>query len=70
MMPDGVLRLATCIRQSMYTAIYVYDFPSRSSKLSSRSLRVGNRELLHTTQFQDGIVYGIIYDLESGDSWA
>jgi hypothetical protein len=36
----------------MYTTIYLYDFPARSSKLSSRSLRVGNKELLHTTQFQ------------------
>jgi hypothetical protein len=37
----------------MYTTIYVYDFPARFSKLSSRSLRVGNKELfLHTTQFQ------------------
>ena len=36
----------------MYTAVYVYDFPARSSKLSSRSLRVGNKELLLTTQFQ------------------
>ncbi len=39
----------------MYTSIYVYDFPSRSSKLSSRSLRLGNKdsaELLHTTQLQ------------------
>ena len=39
----------------MYTTIYVYDFPSRSSKLSSRSLRVGNKELLHTTQFQTAL---------------
>ena len=39
----------------MYTAIYVYDFPSPSSKLSSRSLRVGNKELLHTTQFQTAL---------------
>jgi hypothetical protein len=38
----------------MYTTVYVYDsdFPSRSSKLSSRSLRLGNKELLHTTQLQ------------------
>ncbi len=33
----------------MYTTIYVYDFPSRSSKLSSRSLRLEDKELLHTT---------------------
>ena len=39
----------------MYTTIYVYDFPSRSSKLSSRSLRLGNKELLHTTQFQTAL---------------
>ena len=39
----------------MYTTIYVYDFPSPSSKLSSRSLRVGNKELLHTTQFQTAL---------------
>ncbi len=39
----------------MYTTIYVCDFPSRSSKLSSRSLRVGNKELLHTTQFQTAL---------------
>ncbi len=38
----------------MYTTVYVCDsdFPSRSSKLSSRSLRLGNKELLHTTQLQ------------------
>ena len=41
----------------MYTTIYVYDFPARSSKLSSRSLRVGNKELLHTTQFQTTLLY-------------
>ena len=29
----------------IYTAIYVYDFPARS-KLSSRSLRVGNKEFV------------------------
>ena len=39
----------------MYTIIYVYDFPSRSSKLSSRSLRLGNKELLHTTQLQTAL---------------
>jgi hypothetical protein len=44
----------------MYTTIYVYDsdsdFPSRSSKLSSRSLRVGNKELLHAaTQLQTAL---------------
>jgi hypothetical protein len=39
----------------MYTTIYVYDFPSRSSKLSSRSLRLGNKELLHTTQLQTAL---------------
>ena len=39
----------------MYTTIYVYDFPSRSSKLSSRSLRLGNKELLHTTQSQTAL---------------
>ncbi len=33
----------------------VYDFPSRSSKLSSRSLRLGNKELLHTTQLQTAL---------------
>jgi hypothetical protein len=31
------------------------DFPSRSSKLSSRSLRLGNKELLHTTQLQTAL---------------
>ena len=39
----------------MYTIIYVYDFPSRSSKLSSRSLRLGNKELLHTTRLQTAL---------------
>ncbi len=39
----------------MYTIIYVYDFPSPSSKLSSRNLRVGNKELLHTTQLQTAL---------------
>ena len=39
----------------MYTTIYVYDFPSPSSKLSSRSLRVGNKELLYTTQLQTAL---------------
>ncbi len=39
----------------MYTTIYVCDFPSRSSKLSSRSLRLGNKELLHTTQLQTAL---------------
>ena len=39
----------------MYTTIYVHDFPSRSSKLSSRSLRLGNKELLHTTQLQTAL---------------
>ncbi len=39
----------------MYTTIYVYDFPSRSSKLPSRSLRVGKKGLLHTTQFQTSL---------------
>ena len=39
----------------MYTTIYVYEFPSRLSKLSSRSLRVGNKELLHTTQLQTAL---------------
>jgi hypothetical protein len=32
------------------TSIYVYDFSARSSKLSSRSLRVGNEESMHTMQ--------------------
>jgi hypothetical protein len=44
----------------MYTTVYLYDsgFPSPSSKLSSRSLRVGlpgNKELLHTTQLQTAL---------------
>ncbi len=39
----------------MYTTIYVYDFASPSSKLPSRSLRVGNKELLHTTQLQTAL---------------
>ena len=47
----------------MYTTIYVYDFPSRSSKLSSRSLRLGNKELLHTTQFQTALYTA------SGERW-
>ncbi len=42
----------------MYTTIYVYDFPSPSSKLSSRSLRVGNKELLYTTQLQTALYKG------------
>jgi hypothetical protein len=38
------------------TTIYVYDFASPSSKLPSRSLRVGNsKELLHTTQLQTAL---------------
>jgi hypothetical protein len=57
----------------MYTTVYVYDFPSRSSKLSSRSLRLGNKELLHTTgpgtQFQTALPQCIRH-LESGEKWA
>ena len=56
------------MRGDMYTTIYVYDFPARSSKLSSRSLRVGNKELLYTTQLQTALY--TIRHLESGDSVA
>jgi hypothetical protein len=53
----------------MYKTIYVYDFPdlfpSRSSKLSSRSLslRAGKKVLLHTTQFQTALFTA------SGERW-
>ena len=54
----------------MYTTIYVYDFPSRSSKMPSRSLRVGKnlKELLHrdTTQFQAALYTVGTAHLESG----
>ena len=53
--PAAVLYPARTI--FLYHCYYVYDFPSRSSKLSSRSLRVpvGNKELLHTTQLQTAL---------------
>ena len=58
----------------MYTTIYVYDFPSRSSKMSLRSfkLRVGKnlKELLHTTQFQTALYTVGTAHLESGEKWA
>ncbi len=54
----------------MYTAIYVYDFPSRSSKLSTRSLRVGNKLELEGVAahraISDGIVYGIWRAVRNG----
>ena len=40
---------------TFWAAIADVRFWSRSSKLSSRSLRLGNKELLHTTQFQTAL---------------
>jgi hypothetical protein len=54
----------------MYTTVYVYDVRSRSSKLPSRSLRVGNKELLHTAPLARNFRRHCIRHLESGEKWA
>jgi hypothetical protein len=51
------VRFISRLKYTIQAWRHVYDslcirLPSRSSKLSSRSLRLGNKELLHTTQFQ------------------
>ncbi len=62
-----------CKLGDMYTEIYVYNFSASSSKLSSRSLRVGNEELSHTTQFQTTLyhtkVSGTMWSLAGGGDY-